>query len=244
MFDTHAPTRRVLIVDDEYVPRSLESFALEGTGRYYTVEAGNALDALALLSAEEYDAVVIDLSMPDMCGLDLIKLVRRSLENRDLPIVLVLPQGSDTASQEMELSGASRIIAKPFAPRDLARLLDTLTGALDGTEHVLSVDAVLRGFPYPTMILDANHHVLLANGSFYSATGTGIDECYVVCNEELHDGELVPKECPLEACVATGESAERTVTTVLGTMRVSVYPLSTTTGADQRLYLHVTQPVG
>jgi CheY-like chemotaxis protein len=55
MFDTHVPTKRVLIVDDEYVPRSLESFALEGTGRYYTFEAANATDALTALSGEQFD---------------------------------------------------------------------------------------------------------------------------------------------------------------------------------------------
>jgi CheY-like chemotaxis protein len=244
LFDTHAPTRKVLIVDDEYIPRSLESFALEGTGRYYTVEAGNATDALTLLSGEEYDAVVIDMSMPDMSGVDLIKMIRRNLENRDFPIVLVLPNSDGVRSEDIGLCGASRIIAKPFQPWDLARLLDSLTNAIGDTGHILSVDTVLRGFPYPTMILDEEHHVLLANGAFYANTDTGIDECYVTCNHEMHQDGEVPHECPLDACVRTGETSEHTIETVLGTMRVSVYPLAITTGANQRLYLHVTQPIG
>lgn len=244
MFNTHTPTQKVLIVDDEFIPRSLESFALEGTGRYYTMEAGNATDALTMMAAEEYDAVVIDLSMPDMSGLDLIKMIRSNLKNSNLPIVLVLPAGENCASEEIENCGANRIIAKPFEPWDLARLLDSLTGAINGTDHVLSVDAVLRGFPYPTMILDAEHHVLLANGSFYDSTGTGIDECYVTCNQELHEGGVVPHECPLDESVRTGDSAERRIATVFGEMRVSVYPLAIRTGANQRLYLHVTQPIG
>lgn len=243
MFDTHAPTRRILIVDDEYVPRSLESFALEGTGRYYVVEAGNATDALTALSAEQFDAAVIDLSMPDMNGVELIRMIRRSMEYGDLPIVLVMPRNPNGDGEGLESCGADHIIVKPFEPWNLARLLDTLTGALTNSDHVLSVDAVLRGFPYPTMILDANHHVLLANGSFYECTGTGIDECYITCNHEMHGDGEVPVGCPLDEAVSTGQTAERRIPTTVGEMRVSVYPLSITTGSGEKLYLHVTQPL-
>lgn len=242
MLNDHTPTHRVLIVDDEYVPRSLESFALEGTGRYYVVEASNATDALTALSGQEFDAAVIDMSMPDMTGIELIRMIRRSLEYGNVPIVLVMPRESDGDSEEVEACGADEIIAKPFDPWDLARVLDTLTGALTNSDHVLSVDAVLRGFPYPTMILDASHHVLVANGSFYESTGTGVDECYVTCNHEMHDDGEIPSHCPLNEAVRTGQSAERLVETRFGRMRVSVYPLSITTGSGERLFLHVTQP--
>jgi len=241
MFDSHVPTHRVLIVDDEYVPRSTESFALEGTGRYYTIEAGNAADALTLLSEEDYDCAVIDLSMPDMSGIELITMIRTNGGNRNLPIVLVLPEDSGD-DPPLAFPGPTHVISKPFQPWDLARLLDKLTGDIESSGHVLSVEAVLRGFPFPTMILDAHHHVLLANGAFYDATETGVGECYIYCMEHLHDDEKVPAICPLERCVASGEIAEDVVDTVFGKMRTSVYPLAIRTGNDERLYLHVTQP--
>jgi CheY-like chemotaxis protein len=243
MFDTHVPTHRVLIVDDEFVPRSIESFALEGTGRYYAVEAGNAADALTLLEDDDYDCAVIDLSMPDMSGIELITLIRRQLAYRNLPIVLVLPEGSPTDGDQPAFPGPTHLLAKPFQPWDLARLLDSLTGDIENSEHILSVEAVLRGFPYPTMILDAEHHVLLANGAFYDSTGTGIGDCYIMCNEQMHEDSQVPFTCPLDRCAHTHEPAEETIDTVLGKLRTSVYPLAISTGAGEQLYLHVTQPV-
>jgi CheY-like chemotaxis protein len=243
MFDTHVPTHRVLIVDDEFVPRSIESFALEGTGRYYAVEAGNGADALALLEDDHYDCAVIDLSMPDMSGIELITVIRRQFVHRNLPIVLVLPEHRQGDPATPPFPGPTHVISKPFQPWDLARLLDSLTGDIEGSEHILSVEAVLRGFPYPTMILDAHHHVLLANGAYYDATQTGVGDCYVFCNEKMHaDGE-VPPTCPLDRCAESGESADETIETISGLMRVSVYPLAIETGAGERLYLHVTQPV-
>ncbi len=240
MFDTHVPTHRVLIVDDEFVPRSIESFALEGTGRYYAVEAGNAADALALLEEDDYDCAVIDLSMPDMSGVELITLIRRQFAHRSLPIVLVLPEeGAETTS----FPGPTHVISKPFQPWDLARLLDDLTGDIEGSEHVLSVEAVLRGFPHPTMIVDAQHRVLIANGAFYDCTETGVCDRYIYCNEEMHADGAVPPGCPLDECVRTGQGHLETVDTIAGRMHVSVYPLSIRTGNGDQLYLHVTQPV-
>lgn len=242
MFDTHVPTHRVLIVDDQYVPRSLESLALEGTGRYYTVEAGNGSDALTLMSGEKFDCVVIDFSMPDMSGVELIGRIRAGLANGSVPIVLVLPEGANAEAAAWSATGATRVIAKPFEPWDLARVLDNLTGALANSDHILSVEAVLRGFPYPTMILDKQHRVLLANGAFYDATGTGVGECYIYCTQEMHDDAQVPAACPLEECVRTGDTAEHVVSTSFGDMRVSVYPLAITTSVGEPLFLHVTQP--
>lgn len=244
MFDSHVPTHRVLIVDDHFAPRSIESFALEGTGRYYAVEAGNASDALTALDGDNFDCAVIDVSMPDMSGVELITMIRRQHAHRNLPIVLVLPENEDPEAEQPAFPGPTHVIAKPFQPWDLARLLDTLTGALSDSEHVLSVESVLRGFPYPTMILDAAHRVLLANGPFYDVTQTGVGECYLFCAEHMHDDGAIPKECPLVECVNTGSPSEETVPTVLGTMRVSVYPLAISAGNGDRLYLHVTQPVG
>lgn len=217
--------------------------ALEGTGRYYAVEAGSGADALTLMTGEKFDCVVVDFSMPDMSGVELIEQVRADPANEGIPIVLILPEGARAEANAWSATGASRVIAKPFEPWDLARVLDGLTGALNGSDHILSVEAVLRGFPYPTMILDGEHRVLLANGAFYQATGTGVGECYVYCMQQMHEDEQVPGACPLEECARTGKPAERRISTKLGAMRVSVYPLSTRTSVGDPLYLHVTQPV-
>jgi two-component system, chemotaxis family, chemotaxis protein CheY len=242
MFETHPPTHRILIVDDAFVPRSLESIALESTGRYYTIETGNGVDALTALSGEKCDCVVIDLAMPDMSGLELVKRIRHNRRSHDLPIVLVLPEGGMTEIPE-HVPGVNQIIAKPFDPWSLVGVLDMLTHATDNADTVLSIEAVLRGFPYPTMIMDAEHHVVLANGVFYKDTGAGLGEHYVHCSEYMHEGGEVVDGCPLVESLNSGQPAERTVSTLKGEMVISVYPLATKVGSTDRLFLHVTQPV-
>lgn len=244
MVDRHPHGRRVLIVDDENAPRTIEAIALEGTSRYQATQASNATDAVTMLADDEFDCAVVDLDMPDMSGDELIRMIRANRDRRDMPIVLVLPEVVNEIDDRDDHPGATRVIRKPFEPWDLAHMLDGLTGALDDGEHPLSVESVLRGFPYPAMILDEGHRVVLANGSFYHNTGTGIGECYVYCMEHLHEGGAVPGACPLEQSVRTGSPAEHTISTVLGVLRVSVYPLDADMGSGKRLYLHVTQPVG
>lgn len=243
MFDNHAPTRTVLIVDDEYVPRSLESIALEGTGRYHTLEAGNALDALAALDTQHCDCLIVDQDMPDMSGPELVRMVRRKMHYRDLPVMLVLPDGAADEALAANYPGVNRVIGKPLNPWDLARQIDQLTGADDNSDRVLSIESLLKGFPYPTMVLDADHRVILANGTFYETTGTGIGRCYVHCMHEMHEDRAVPSDCPLKHCIQTGLPCERVIETTLGTMRISVYPLATRAGGRDQLFLHVTQPV-
>jgi len=143
MFENHWTSRRVLIVDDEYVPRSLESIALEGTARYTTTEAANATDALTLLSAGSYDCAVVDSEMPDMTGDDLIRMIRDGRGHREMPIVLVLSENTIGVETSADHPGATRVITKPFDPWTLARLLDGLTGALEDENHALSIESVL-----------------------------------------------------------------------------------------------------
>lgn len=243
MLDSHPPLSTVLLVDDEYIPRSLESIALEGTGRYRTIVAGNASDALAVLGSQDCDCAVIDYAMPDMSGLELVRLIRNSRGYGDLRVVLVLPEGSDTEDTGLRFPAVDRVLAKPLNPWELARAVDRLTNTRSNADTVLSVEALLHGFPYPAMIIDSQHQVVLANGSFYENTGTGIGSCYVHCMQHMHSDERIPRECPLEQCLRTNRPTEQLVSTILGDVRVAVYPLATTVGDRDRLYLHVTQPL-
>lgn len=235
---------RVLIIDDHVAARELAAFALEGTGRYSVIQSTNASDALSLMDQQRFDCLVLDLDMPDMTGSELLSIIRRR-ESRDVPpVVLVTPPGVHPGDSELRGVRVDGYVMKPFEPWDLCGLVDTLTGALQEAAGVLSVDAVLRGFPYPTMILDSGHTVLLANSPFYRETGTGIGDRFIYCAEMLHTDGKVPEGCPLEEAVRTGQNAERAIDTVLGRMRISVYPLAVEGPGGRALYLHVTQPVG
>ena len=132
---------RILVVEDEprilaFVARGLES---EG----FTVDrAADGVDALRATRIQRYDAVVLDLLLPRLDGLAVLRDVRE--HHPDLP-VLILSARSDLATKlrGFEL-GAHDYMSKPFALDELlARLrvqLRHAAGQLD--EHVLSVGAV------------------------------------------------------------------------------------------------------
>jgi two-component system KDP operon response regulator KdpE len=138
----------VLIVDDEPAIRRLLRASLQTQG-YRTLEAANGTDALAALGQGEPDVMLLDLGLPDMDGLDLIRLVRG---RSSLPIV-VLSSREDERGKVAALDlGADDYVTKPFGVNELvARLRAALRHRLaqEGTAPVfrsgtLSVDMVRR----------------------------------------------------------------------------------------------------
>jgi CheY-like chemotaxis protein len=115
---------RVLIVDDEPVLRRLMRRALAGL-QLEIVEAGNGVEALERCASEDFSAVVTDVRMPTMDGLELVAELQRL--DPDLPIILV--SGSDEVSGRAgaRALGAFDFLAKPF---DLFELGCRVLGAV------------------------------------------------------------------------------------------------------------------
>lgn len=103
--------KRILAVDDEPSMRRLLEISLRQAG-YQPVSAGNGVEALQIIKAEQIDLVVSDLHMPTMNGLELLKAIR--IENEALPLIMVTAQGEiSTAVAAMKL-GAADYILRPF----------------------------------------------------------------------------------------------------------------------------------
>jgi two-component system KDP operon response regulator KdpE len=139
---------KVLVVDDEPPIRKLLRMGL-GTQGYQTIDAPNAKAALDLMS-DMPDLVILDLGLPDMQGLDLLRQIRARRE--DLPIVVLSSRGDETAKVEALDLGADDYVTKPFGMDELlARIRAALRHQLQvqGERPVfkigdLSVDLVRR----------------------------------------------------------------------------------------------------
>jgi two-component system KDP operon response regulator KdpE len=144
---TGAPLK-VLVVDDEPPIRKLLRTGL-GTQGYQTLDAPNAKAALELMS-EKPDLAILDLGLPDMQGLDLLRQIRA--RRQDLPIVVLSSRGDETAKVEALDFGADDYVTKPFGMEELlARIRTALRHQLhvQGERPVfelgdLSVDLVRR----------------------------------------------------------------------------------------------------
>lgn len=119
---TDQPTRaRCLIVDDEAPAREELRYLLEGFDDVRVVgEATNAEEALDLLSALDYDVVLLDIRMPGGTGLDVAAALR---EAQQRPAVIFTTAYPDHAVEAFDVAAADYVL-KPFDAARLRRALD------------------------------------------------------------------------------------------------------------------------
>jgi cyclic di-GMP phosphodiesterase len=123
---------RILLVDDEPALRELLRVTFEGADVSVT-EAESGEEALAILSHDVPDVLVLDLRLPGIEGADLCRRLRREEATRNLPIVVLT--GADGPELERALcSGANEVVRKPFSPLELLALVERLAGR---SAHVL-----------------------------------------------------------------------------------------------------------
>ena len=128
--DSHDGAERVLIVDDEPAARFLARTLLE-KGGYDVEEAGDGLEALAVLGATEpFALVVADLNMPRLDGLELIWEMRSSEDWSRVPVIVVTGETDEVLETKLIEEGADDYIRKPLDPRlFLARVTATIRRA-------------------------------------------------------------------------------------------------------------------
>lgn len=130
--------KSVLIVDDE--PLTLHGFASAMRKAGWTVKtADNGLRALtALRSGRHFDALVLDVRLPDMSGFDVLGRARQD-RLRLPPVLVVSAYLDDEAFQRFVTEKARVLLPKPIAPSVVAALADALrTGSELGLINVLS----------------------------------------------------------------------------------------------------------
>jgi signal transduction histidine kinase len=122
--------RRVLIVDDEAEVAELIADQLAGLDAETTI-ARTGAEALGALRSEHYDAVTLDILMPEMDGFEVLRQIRADPDLRATPIVFV-----SVFSARTELSG-EWVVAKPIDPAELRNVLAAAVRA--GRSRVLIV---------------------------------------------------------------------------------------------------------
>jgi DNA-binding response OmpR family regulator len=136
----HGP-RKILIVDDDAALRRSLAEQLELNGEFATVECDTAATALEAIKAQRFDAMLLDVGLPDMDGRDLCRLIRR--EALGVPIVMLTAADSEGDTVMGLDAGADDYVTKPFR---LTVLLARLRAHLRQSEH--RDDAVFAIGPY------------------------------------------------------------------------------------------------
>ena len=104
----------ILIIDDEASLRRTMARILQRAG-YEVTTAANGEEGLALVSEHSFDLVYLDIRMPDMSGLDLLKTIHAKLP--ELPVILFTAQPDLNSAVEAVRSGATDYLLKPLKPQ-------------------------------------------------------------------------------------------------------------------------------
>jgi len=116
--ESHPP--RILVVDDERLLLDTMARVLQEAG-YETRTAGNGREAVALLDAQSFDAIVSDIKMPEMDGIQLLRAVRE--RDSDVPVVLMTAAPDLATAIEAVTFGALQYLQKPFDLVELKKVV-------------------------------------------------------------------------------------------------------------------------
>ena len=118
--------KSILVVEDDATVLAFASTVVK-MAKHLPVQAGNGLEALEILrSGLPVDAIISDIMMPGMNGIDLVKAAR--IEWPDVPVLLMsgfagnIPEGAKALLQENDIN----FLAKPFTPAQLLLCIDKL----------------------------------------------------------------------------------------------------------------------
>ena len=137
MIDLHALTppapRRalgaILVVDDSRTNLAVIGRRLGHLG-YLTVLSDNGAEALDLIAARGFDLVLLDMVMPRLSGVNVLREIRGSRDTVDLPVIMLTGRSDPAAAVEALAAGADDHVAKPFDFDVLAaRIARTLSRA-------------------------------------------------------------------------------------------------------------------
>jgi CheY-like chemotaxis protein len=111
--------KKILIVEDEDGLRQIIQFSLEAAAGWEVLTAASGSEGLIKAEAEQPDAILLDVMMPDMDGDETFRRLQANALTKDIPTIFLTSKASISEQQELLDLGVSGAIAKPIKPRDL-----------------------------------------------------------------------------------------------------------------------------
>ncbi|WNZ21550.1 response regulator [Leptolyngbya sp. NK1-12] len=123
-------TKRILIVDDEDDIRDVVQVSLEEFAGWQTLSAASGMEALCLATTEPVDAVLLDISMPDMDGFELCEALQNHPKTQNLPVIVLTAKVLPSDQQRFTQLDVAGVITKPFDPMTIWQQIGAILGWL------------------------------------------------------------------------------------------------------------------
>ena len=126
----HPVAAHVLVVEDEPSIAEAVRFLLTRAGHQVTV-LGDGAAAVAALAARPADLLVLDLMLPGLSGLEILRALRARPETTTMPVMMLTARGQDRDRAAAELAGADLFMAKPFSNAEFVAAARSLVPVTD-----------------------------------------------------------------------------------------------------------------
>jgi len=113
---------RVMTVDDSASVRMMVRYSLLGAG-FEVIEAVDGLDALEKLNETDIQAMIVDVNMPRMNGIELVTKLRQVPGHQKTPVLMLTTEESRSRVEDGKAAGANGWMVKPFSPEELVNIL-------------------------------------------------------------------------------------------------------------------------
>jgi CheY-like chemotaxis protein len=117
---------KLLVVDDDMINRKLLNVLLKKTNKYEVIEAENGMEALNIIKNEPINMVLLDIIMPVMDGIDLLKILKSDPNYKNIPVAILT---TDDSKKQLALEiGACDVLIKPIKEPELMKMIETNLG--------------------------------------------------------------------------------------------------------------------
>lgn len=182
-----SPRKNILLADDDVAFATMLKQYLEGEG-FHVSTAHDGGEALRLLDANAYDLLVLDVMMPILSGLDVLRELRK---HSSLPVLMLTARGEDVDSIVGLELGADDYLSKPCNPRVLVARMQALLRRADNTksENVGADDH--KNLRIGDVELNRGQRQVLIQDSRIDLTSTEYSVIEILLT---HAGDVVSKE--------------------------------------------------
>lgn len=116
----------ILVVDDDDGVREVIQICLEAIAGWEVIPAASGGEALKVVQEQQPDAILLDVMMPDMDGLNTFQQLQINCKTKHIPTILLTAKAKISERRELQLLGVAGVIVKPFEPYNLVAQIKTI----------------------------------------------------------------------------------------------------------------------
>ncbi len=119
--------KRVLVIDDEETIQTVIQFGIKLTIGWQVLIASSGAEGIQTAQAEKPDVILLDVMLPDMDGIHILKALQAHAETKDIPVIFLTAQAQTAETPQLGDLGVKGMIPKPFnslhLPEQISRIL-------------------------------------------------------------------------------------------------------------------------